>query len=135
MCYTCTVHVFQFLNRNFRVLPTKSLFANIWIHEVAGKCIENIKVDLRMSKIKPIHEMLNSRHNNLAKYSENITSRIISMFRVCVLVSSAFLFLSCIISHFKVHDSLPEQLSNCFSNTSIKVLSWSWKKNLYFNYA
>ena len=64
-----TVNVFEFANRNVRILLIKSLFANILICDVLGKCIENIKGDLRMSKIKPIRKMINSQHSDLAKIS------------------------------------------------------------------
>ena len=74
-CLT-TVNVFEFANRNFRVLPI------IWIRKLAGKCNENIQVDIRMSEIKPICEIIYSWHRHLVKYHENITSQIISKFRV-----------------------------------------------------
>ena len=100
-------HLWIFANRNFHILPIKSLFANIWIREVAGKCIENIQVYLRMSKIKTIREMINSRHSDLTKYRENITSHIISTFKVSASILSIFIFLySLSYCNRKISDSL-----------------------------
>ena len=69
-------------NRNFRVLRIKSLFANIWICETADEIWQMHWKHTRTFPTNLIREMINTQHRDLVKYHDNITSRIILMFRV-----------------------------------------------------
>ena len=71
----------ELMYRNFPILPFKSLFANTWIREVAVKIWQMHWKHKKTCPANRIDEMLYSKHSNLTKYYENITSGIISAFR------------------------------------------------------
>ena len=89
-----TVNIFEFANRNFCILPIKSLITNICIRKVA---VEIRQMHWKHTRTFPailIREIINSRHSDLAKYRENITLWIISTFRVHNVIRNIY-FIEC----------------------------------------